>query len=261
MFVFTSNVIAPTHARARTARLILRLKEFAMVIAPAIAVLGIALGTFIFSTDTNDPTPRAASGSASSAEPSATGSPASGKSLGALKASVPQGKASVRKQSALESAPPRLGGQSLTGAASAFADMAVWTVLSPAAKEDPVAAVSALGEGVLNSGDTQMLASMVRSDGDKFEVADGAYRVLGHSGNAMKPDQVMLEITAPLTLAGKNRWAVIGGVVKWNDDHWSVVSMTPREVEGGDDLQPPVGLETDLLDGTGWQRFAAAKQD
>lgn len=102
---------------------------------------------------------------------------------------------------------------------------------------------------------------MVRSDGDKFEVADGAYRILGHSGNATKPDQVMLEITAPLTLAGKARWAVIGGVVKWNDDHWSVVSMTPREVEDADDSQPPVDVENDLLGGTGWQRFAAVKQD
>lgn len=102
---------------------------------------------------------------------------------------------------------------------------------------------------------------MSRSDGDQFQLGDGAYRILGYSGDATKPDQVMVEVTAPLTLSGHTRWAVVGGVVNWADGFWQVTSMAPRTVAGVPDDTPPVGVASDVDGGDGWKSFSSTAQE
>lgn len=150
--------------------------------------------------------------------------------------------------------------RSLDGAATAFSTYAVWVVGSPAARKDPDLVAEAVGGDVINSADAQLLAGIQRSAGDTFAAEDGAYRVIGHSGSAERPDQVMVEVAAPLTMQDKTRWAVVGGVVQWTSEGWTVASIRPREIpqpSGADqasDLSTKERAKT--LAGLGWQLFA-----
>ncbi|MCL3818814.1 hypothetical protein [Aeromicrobium wangtongii] len=132
------------------------------------------------------------------------------------------------------------------GAVSAFATYAVWLVGSPAAKNEPALAAQAVGGDIISSADAQLIAGMQRRPEDAFAAQDGTYRILGLSGDQDRPDQVMVEVQAPLTMGGRTRQAVVGGVITWTPAEWMVSSMTPRDV-------------SQTLPGLGWQRFADGK--
>lgn len=93
-------------------------------------------------------------------------------------------------------------GHDQTGAVEAFVSYATWAIASPAAAEDPLHASQALG-GRLNSADAAMVDAIDHSSAHDFVPSRGAYRVLGRSGSAAHPDQVMLEVVAPMTIDGK----------------------------------------------------------
>lgn len=144
------------------------------------------------------------------------------------------------------------------GAVAAFSAYAVWLIGSPAAQDEPKQAVEVIGGDTLDSGDAEMMSGMRHADGDTFDAEHGAYRVIGHAGDADKPDQVMVEVAAPLTMGGSTRWAVVGGVVRWTADGWSVASMQPRETAQADTLRadrltPKQRVST--LKGLGWRLF------
>lgn len=149
------------------------------------------------------------------------------------------------------------------GAVAAFTSYSVWLLTSPAAATDPAGALEVVGRGLLTPTLVQSLVDLDRSAPDAFEVERGAYRVPGYSGPEEAPDQVMVEVLAPLTLDGSTRWAVIGGVVQWTDGAWSLQSLAPREVP-----QPTAGWsvaefsEDDvatILPGLGWATFSPAR--
>lgn len=144
------------------------------------------------------------------------------------------------------------------GAVSAFSAYAVWLIGSPAAKDEPTLAAEVIGGDTINNADAETIAGMRRSENDTFAASDGSYRVLGFAGTADAPEQVMVEIAAPLTANGKTRWAIIGGVVKWTADGWSVASMQPRETDQADaskadELTAKERVKT--LPGLGWRLF------
>lgn len=146
------------------------------------------------------------------------------------------------------------------GAVAAFTSYSVWLLTSPAAAADPAGALEVVGQGLLNPTLMQPFVDLDRDASDAFEVERGAYRVPGYSGPEEAPDQVMVEVLAPLTLDGSTRWAVVGGVVQWTDGGWSLQNIGPREVP-----QPSSGpsvadfSEDDVaatLDGLGWATFS-----
>lgn len=157
-------------------------------------------------------------------------------------------------------AAPKAGAdRSQDGAVASFASYAGWLIESPTAVADPEKAIELVGEDLLNPADAQTLTFMTRSPSDAFEASDGAYRVIAYSGEKSHPDQVMVEIIAPLSVGGNRRWSSVGGVVKWVDGGWRLSSIAPREVP-----QPGRGASADelsskdrarVLDGLGWRTF------
>ena len=152
---------------------------------------------------------------------------------------------------------------SKNGAVAAFAAYSQWLLGSPAATAEPEAAVESVASDVIDSATALQLVGMERAAGDGFDVPSGAYRVLAAAGAEEAPEQLMLEIAAPLTVAGQTRWAVVGGVVKWESGAWHLVSMAPREIAQPDG-KTNVGQFTDAerastLEGLGW--FAFPGQD
>ena len=150
--------------------------------------------------------------------------------------------------------------RSKNGAVAAFASYSTWLVASPAAASDPAGALEVVGDGILNPATAQQLVDLDRNGDNDFAVTAGAYRVLAYSGDELTPDQVMLEIAAPLTIAGETRWAAVGGVVQWIDGSWKLQSIAPREIP-----QPAQAstiedfTDTDresTLQGLGWLTFA-----
>ncbi len=147
----------------------------------------------------------------------------------------------------------------------AFTAFAGWLTSSPAVKKEPELAVSAIGEDLLNPGEAQMLANMQRADDMYFDLGAGGYRILAHSGDADRPDQVMLEVAAPLRNAGKTRWIIAGGVVAWRDGAWHLVSIMPKEVEQPKEVDTEAEELTasdqgKVFDGLGWKLFAEQGQ-
>lgn len=146
------------------------------------------------------------------------------------------------------------------GAAAAFTAYAAWLIGSPAARDDPEAALRVVGGRLVTPSDARLLIAMKRKSGDGLSASAGAYRILGRSGAASAPDSVMVEVTAPLTVDGRTRWATVGGVVAWTPTGWQLVSIRPREVPqpgpGRRDvraLSPAERAKT--LAGIGWQAF------
>lgn len=150
------------------------------------------------------------------------------------------------------------------GAAAAFTSYASWLVGSPAAAQDPTNAVKTLGGALLNPTDARLLAEMRRAPGDGFRASQGAYRILGHAGSEAAPTEVMIEVTAPLTVAGNTRWSTVGGVVGWTEGGWKLTSIQPVEVP------QPTGTAADArsmdardraktFTGLGWRTFAQPK--
>jgi hypothetical protein len=150
------------------------------------------------------------------------------------------------------------------GAVEAFVSYATWAVASPAAANDPLHASAALG-GKLNTADAAMVDAIDRTTEHDFVPSEGAYRVLGHSGSEAAPDQVMLEVVAPMTVGGQIMWRKIGGVISWESGRWLPTSMQPRDVPQPSDPSLPVVAMTDaernrVLDGLGWELFSNAPQ-
>lgn len=116
------------------------------------------------------------------------------------------------------------------GAVAAFTAYASWLVGSPAAAKQPEQAAAAVGGSLIDATDARLLAGMQRRSGDGFDAGRGAYRVLGHAGDANAPREVMIEVTAPLTVGEKTGWRTIGGVVSWTPQGWQLVSIEPHAV-------------------------------
>lgn len=147
------------------------------------------------------------------------------------------------------------------GAVAAFTAYATWLIGSPAAHDDPVAALRAVGSTLLNPVDARQVTEMSRKPGDGFAASAGAYRVLGRSGDAAEPAEVMVEVTAPLTVNGRTRWSTVGGVVAWTADGWQLVSIRPVDVPqpkpGRSDIRAFTPAErSKTFAGLGWQAFA-----
>lgn len=150
------------------------------------------------------------------------------------------------------------------GAAAAFTMYASWLVGSPAAAQDPTNAVKAVGGTLLNSTDARLLAGMQRSPGDGFAASRGAYRIMGYAGTPESPVEVMIEVTAPLTVAGSTRWSTVGGVVTWTKAGWQLTSIRPVEVpQPASDVVDVRRLQAadraKTLKGVGWRAFAQPK--
>ena len=152
--------------------------------------------------------------------------------------------------------------QSRAGAVAAFTSTATWLLASPAARNEPTLAVTGPTGSKLNVADAQGLIGMVRSPEDDFTPSRGVYRILGHSGDAASPDQVMVEVAAPARFGDNTRWLIIGGVVTWSEGRWNLASIAPQEVP-----QPPPTIsharqmspsqQSQTFPGLGWQYFAA----
>lgn len=146
-----------------------------------------------------------------------------------------------------------------SGAVAAFTSYSVWLIGSPAAQAEPESAAQVVGDGVINPADARLIAGIQRSPSDGFEADKGAYRVIGFSGTADKPNEVMVEVAAPLSIDGKTRWAVVGGVVDWTSEGWKVRSIRPREIPQptSPDVDSFTSKERDkTLEGLSWQSFA-----
>jgi hypothetical protein len=235
----------------------------AAVVAACLAVAGAAVlgGAFAPTARTGAEGPRPAAGEPSASfghtrddeaisEPSELGEGAAGADDAAADATT-----------AIEPA----GDRGPAGAVEAFASYATWVIASPAAAEDPLNTSEALG-GALNSADAAMIEAIDHSSDLDFVPSKGAYRVLGHSGDERAPDQVMVELVAPMTVDGRTMWSKIGGVVAWQDGRWLPTSMRPGEVEQPADpsmvLVDMSETERDhLLEGLGWQLFSNADSD
>lgn len=146
---------------------------------------------------------------------------------------------------------------------TAFTAYAEYLVGAPAASADSSGALAALAAPAMNVADAAQLRAMAKSPTNRFEASLGAYRILGWSGEEASPQEVMIEVGAPLSVGSNSRWAVIGGVVSWIDGGWSLTSMRPREV-----AQPTTTKQKSkvssmtaaernrVFEGPGWQSFA-----
>jgi hypothetical protein len=150
---------------------------------------------------------------------------------------------------------------STEGAVTAFAMLATWVLVSPAARAEPQLAAKDVTADAADPATVATLTNMERTDDDDFRPDLGAYRVLGVSGDSVAPEAVMVEIVGPLTTASGTRWVVIGGVVTWTGSEWKVFSLAPREL-----AQQPAASRSlreraaspEWLDGLGWRTFADA---
>lgn len=146
-----------------------------------------------------------------------------------------------------------------TGAVEAFVSYATWAIASPAAANDPLNASAALG-GKLNTADAAMVDAIDRTTPHDFVPSKGAYRTLGYSGSEAAPEQVMLEVVAPMTIHGEITWRKVGGVISWEGGRWLPTSMQPRDVPQPSDptvalLDIPDAERNRMLDGLGWELF------
>lgn len=229
----------------------------AVVVAVCLAVGASALLAVVFAGGAHEDTPRPSAGSTTSASPSGDAQSVSRPSRLEVGQAVADD-AAADAATAIEVT----SGHDPAGAVEAFVSYATWAVASPAAAEDPLHASQALG-GKLNTADAAMVDAIDRSTDHDFVPSEGAYRVLGHSGSDAAPDQVMLEVVAPMTVDGKITWRKIGGVVSWEGDRWLPTSMQPRDVPQPSD---PTVAVTDMsaaeqgrvLDGLGWELFKNA---
>lgn len=227
-----------------------RAATIAAIVVVALAVGGVALLAASFRGDQDPPGGRPA------AAPAPRGHVSEPRGLAKGKAVADD--AAAEATTAIEAT----SAHDQAGAVEAFVSYATWAIASPAAAADPFHASAALG-GRLNSADAAMIDAIDRTTPHDFVPSAGAYRVVGHSGSEATPDQVMVEVVAPMTVGDRIRWSKIGGVVAWQGDRWLPTSMQPREVPQPAD--PTVALadlsekeRAGLLDGLGWQVFSNA---
>lgn len=196
--------------------------------------------------------------------PSATSTAAPTAAAQGTATGLPQGKVEAARGASgdinkfLAGSSPR----TIDGAVEGFIDSAQWMLASPAVAADPANALPVISE-VLNVTDREMLRGFDRKGGVVFSPTAGAYRVLGHAGDEARPDKVMVEVVAPLEVAGNQRWIVIGGVVSFVDGRWQVESIRPTTPS-----QPDAGARSvnemaeqdrsKVLKGLGWKSFANA---
>lgn len=128
-------------------------------------------------------------------------------------------------------------------AVEAFVAQAAWALTSPAVRQRPRLITTSFPR--LNGADAMLLQGFDRSGGVALDVADGAARVLAHSGPAERPTQVMVEAAATLTVRGSTRRLVIGGTVLRDGESWTLTSVRPRG------LSEPTGPRVAAERGTG----------
>lgn len=222
------------------------------------AIFGLTL-TGAFASDASSDSPSSDSGTATSVpQPSLDpGEPAEGPGG----AASTEGKVRPNPDAAkLKTEVSRGHDHTKNGAVASFASYSVWLIASPAAKTEPKLAVEHFGGSLLNPADAEMLVGMKRAADDSFDVSNGAYRVLGFSGPESNPDQVMIEIVAPLSVGGNARWSVVGGVVKWANGSWELSSIAPREVPQPKSAKSIEGManaeRSKVAEGLGWLTFA-----
>ncbi|MBC7631037.1 hypothetical protein [Aeromicrobium sp.] len=153
---------------------------------------------------------------------------------------------------------PPVRERTITRAVEAFVADAVWLLGSPVAEQNPAEAARVVST-VLNTADREMLARIPRGNGADLAAMRGAYRVLGHAGAQSRPDAVMVEVSAPLTTEGTERWLVAGGVVSWIEGRWQLQSLTPRDagMDAGIASRSAT-IDSTTLPGLGWLQFANA---
>ncbi len=149
--------------------------------------------------------------------------------------------------------PPALGsGGSTKTAVETFIEGVIWALASDAARADPTMISEAMG-GTLEASDAGMLEGMDRSPGVTLAAANGYYRIPGHSGPEDSPDQVMVEVSIPMTVGQDTHQLLAGGVVALGKDgRWHIMSMRPS------DMNPTAETETDTTPGLGWNTIVPA---
>lgn len=154
---------------------------------------------------------------------------------------------------ALSEAPLRSSGRSATTAVETFIEALIWAVDSTAAKKDPRMVSESMGD-TLNVADETMLEAFDRSKGVALDPSSAYYRVLGFSGPESSPDQVMVEVSMPMTIGTETQNLLSGGVVaRGKDGRWQIISMRPREFGS-----PAAATATDQTPGLGWQTLVPA---
>lgn len=176
-------------------------------------------------------------------------------------AAIPVGAVAIDPSIADLAAEPAIeADRTLDGGVKAFVESALWVLASPAAEADPMNAPAAVSD-VIGTTDAEILGRFDRTGGVDFLPLDGAYRVLGHSGDEARPEAVMVEVAAPLTVASSTRWLIVGGVISWTDDGWQISSIRPTETGQPTSGATHLGEFTDedrlaVLTGLGWTAFA-----
>lgn len=154
--------------------------------------------------------------------------------------------------------------QTIDGGVTALVESALWLLASPAAEADPMNAPAAVSD-VIGTTDAEILGRFDRTGGVDFLPLDGAYRVLGHSGDEAAPEAVMVEVAAPLTVASSTRWLIVGGVISWTENGWQISSIRPTETGQPTSGATHLGEFTDedrlaVLTGLGWTAFANGRR-
>lgn len=176
-------------------------------------------------------------------------------------ADIPVGAVSIDQSIADLAAEPAIeADQTVDGGVKAFVESAMWVLASPAAEADPTNAPAAVSD-VIGTTDAEILGRFDRTGGVDFLPLDGAYRMLGHSGDEARPEAVMVEVAAPLTVASSTRWLIVGGVISWTENGWQISSIRPTETGQPTSGATHLGEFTDkdrlaVLTGLGWTAFA-----
>lgn len=176
-------------------------------------------------------------------------------------ADIPVGAVAIDPSIADLAAEPAIeADQTVDGGVKAFVESALWVLASPAAEADPMNAATAISD-VIGTTDAEILGRFDRTGGVEFLPLNGAYRMLGHSGDAARPQAVMVEVAAPLTTASTARWLIVGGVISWTDRGWQISSIRPTETGQPTSGATHLGEFTDedrlaVLTGLGWTAFA-----
>ncbi|MDR6208400.1 hypothetical protein QE364_000088 [Nocardioides zeae] len=180
-------------------------------------------------------------------------------------ADIPVGSVTIDQSIADLAAEPAIeADQTIDGGVKAFVESALWVLASPAAEADPMNAPAAISD-VIGTTDAEILGRFDRTGGVDFLPLDGAYRVLGHSGDQAAPEAVMVEVAAPMTISSGTRWLFVGGVITWTDDGWQISSIKPTETGQPTSGATHLGDFTDedrlaVLTGLGWTAFANGRR-
>ncbi|MFD4328469.1 hypothetical protein ACFWQC_27820 [Nocardioides sp. NPDC058538] len=173
------------------------------------------------------------------------------------KVSVGKGKVAPDPAASKAGKPPAKTAKGQDAAVEGFVEAMAWALTSEVSAASPQQVGEALGEK-LNFADATLIEGFDRSGGASVAIEEGAYRVLGYSGSAENPDQVMVEVSVPMTIDGRRNRMIAGGVMVLTSEGWKVASMRPREVKPDETVVDQADIVEELTagdQGLGWQRF------